>query len=327
MARDPREIEQPVAAFVRTDFPQLTAAMTVGQALDTIRAEGVGERIVYFYVADENGRLVGILPTRRLLMASLEQPLAEIMVKKVIALPETATILEACEFFILHRFLALPVVDAQGRIKGLIDVNQFTEEVLDLAEREQADAVFEAIGFRVAQVRDASPLKAFRFRFPWLLATIASGTICALLAGVFEATLAESLVLAFFLALVLGLGESVSMQSMTVTIQALRGTRPTIRWYLGALRRELLTAALLGLVCGLTVAMIVLAWRRETASAAVIGLGIWLSLLMACFFGLTVPWALHALRLDPRIAAGPVTLALTDVSTLTFYFTLAALCL
>ena len=104
--------------------------------------------------------------------------------------------------------------------------------------------MFEAIGFHVAQVRDASPLRAFRFRFPWLLATIGSGTICAVLAGAFEMTLAKSLVLAFFLTLVLGLGESVSIQSMTVAIQALRATRPTLRWYLRALRREAGTALL-----------------------------------------------------------------------------------
>jgi magnesium transporter len=89
-------------------------------------------------------------------------------------------------------------------------------------------------------------LRAFRFRFPWLLATIGSGTICALLAGRFEVTLAKSLVLAFFLTMVLGLSESVSIQSMTVTIQELRATRPTLRWYAQALRREAGTALLLG---------------------------------------------------------------------------------
>ena len=116
--------------------------------------------------------------------------------------------------------------------------------------------VFEAIGFHVAQVRDASPLRAFRFRFPWLLATIGSGTLCALLAGRFEVTLARSLVLTFFLTMVLGLGESVSIQSMTVAIQALRATRPTLRWYVRALRREAGTALLLGVGCGTS-------WCRE----------------------------------------------------------------
>ena len=114
----------------------------------------------------------------------------------------------------MHKFLAFPVVDEQGRIVGVVDVSFFTEEVFDIVAGQEE--VFEAIGFHVAQVREASPLRAFRFRFPWLLATIGSGTVCALLAAAFELTLAKSLVLAFFLTLVLGLAESVSVQSMTI---------------------------------------------------------------------------------------------------------------
>jgi magnesium transporter len=94
------------------------------------------------------------------------------------------------------------------------------------------DDVFEALGFRLAQIRGASPWRVFRYRLPWLLATVGAGTACAVLAGAFEATLASSLVVAFFLTMVLGLNESVSMQSMTLTIQALRVNTLTRRWFL-----------------------------------------------------------------------------------------------
>jgi len=87
------------------------------------------------------------------------------------------------------------------------------------------------------------------------------------------------------------------------------------------------TALLLGLACGGTVALITLWWRRESAPALVIGVSILLSLCSACLTGLSVPTLLHALRLDPKIAAGPVTLALTDIFTLLFYFVLAKLAL
>jgi magnesium transporter len=156
-----------------------------------------------------------------------------------------------------------------------------------------------------------------------LLATIASGTICALLAGAFELTLAKSLVLAFFLTLVLGLGESVSIQSMTVAIQGLRGGTPNFAWYLRNLRRELATALLLGLACGTVVGLIVWLWRGEGLAALAIGSSILLALGTASLFGLSVPTVLHALKLDPKIAAGPITLALTDIFTLLFYFSLA----
>jgi magnesium transporter len=225
----------------------------------------------------------------------------------------------------MHRFLALPVVDRDHRIVGVVDVDQFTDEVFDLAAREQADTVFEALGIRLDQMRTASPWRAFRLRFPWLLATIAGGTVCALLLSAFEATLAESLVLAFFLALVLGLGESVAVQSMTVTIQVLRARSSPRVAYPHALRREVLTAALLGTFSGAVVGLIVYLWKADARSAAAIGLGICGALLAACAIGLSIPWVFHARKLDLKIAVGPLVLACTDVCTVTIYLVAAGL--
>ena len=317
-------LQKPIVTVARKDAATLRADFTIQEALEAIRQRGVGEKIVYFYVVDGEERLVGVLPTRRLLTAPPEQPLSEVMLKRVIAIPQTATVLEACELFVLHKFLAFPVVDYRRRIVGVVDVSVFTDEMFDVAERQRMDEVFEAIGFRVSQVRDASPMRAFRFRFPWLLATIGSGTICALLASAYEVTLAKSIVLAFFLTMVLGLAESVSVQSMTVTIQALRTAHPTMGWYARAFRREAGTAVLLGATCGLVVGLIVWLWRGTAMAAVSIGGSIVLALGAACFFGLSVPAMLHALKLDPRIAAGPVTLAFTDLFTLLFYFSIAA---
>ncbi|MEO5754794.1 MAG: magnesium transporter [Chthoniobacterales bacterium] len=322
-----QHLDQPVTGFIRQDFARLRETMTAQEALEAVRREGIGEKIVYFYVLDEERRLVGVLPTRRLLTARPEEKIGDLMIKRVVAIPQSATLLEACEFFVLHKFFAFPVVDAQRRILGLIDIGVFTEEVFDIAEREQHEDVFETIGFHVSQVRDAGPVRAFRYRFPWLLATIGSGTVCALLASAFAVTLAQSLVIAFFLTLVLGLGESVSIQSMAVTIQALRSSRPTLRWYFGTFRREVATALLLGSACGGLVAAIVWFWLGEGWPALVIGTSILASLVMACLLGLSIPSVLHALRLDPKIAAGPLTLALADILTLLFYLSIARLLL
>jgi magnesium transporter len=299
----------------------------VQQALDAIRQQGIGEKIVYFYVVDADGRLAGVLPTRRLLTASPESQLSGLVIRNVVAIPHTATVLEACEAFVLHKFLAFPVVDAARKIVGVVDVGLLTEEAFDIAEREQTGALFESIGFRIWQVRNASPLRMFRFRFPWLLATIGSGTLCALLARAYEVTLAKSIILTFFFTLVLGLAESVSIQSMTMTIQILRVIRPNRRWYFLRLRHEAGTALLLGAGCGLVVGLIVWLWQDAGRAGFAIGASILMAVGAACFFGMSVPAALHALRLDPKIAAGPVTLAFTDIFTLLFYFTLAALLL
>ena len=312
------DFNAPALNYARKDFPLLEADASVEKALETIRREGIGERVV------------GVVPTRRLLTAAPATRLREIMVPRVIALPAEATVFEACEFFVLYKFLAFPVIDSERRVIGIVDSDVFMESVLesDQDETEVArDEFFEALGFHLAQVRDASPWRVFRYRFPWLLVTVTAGTISAVLAGLFEATLARSLVIAFFLTMVLGLTESVSAQSMSVTIQALRSARLTWSWFATAFRRELATAILLGLACGGFVALIVIAWRSDARAASVIGGSIALSLVTACLFGLGVPSLLHHFKLDPKIAAGPVTLALADIFALAFYFTSAWLVL
>ncbi len=320
------DFNAPALNYARADFPLLKADASVEKALEKIRQEGVGERVIYFYAVDEGKRLVGVVPTRRLLTATLNTLLREIMVPRVIALPAEATVLEACEFFVLYKLLAFPIVNAERHVIGVVDTDVFMQSVLETEETESEavrDDFFEALGFHLDEVRDASPWRVFRYRFPWLLATVASGTLCAILAGLFEVTLARSLVIAFFLTMVLGLNESVSTQSMSVTIQALRSARFTWRWFAVAFRREVVTAALLGFACGALVAAIVWFWRSDARAALVIGGSIALSLVTACLFGLSVPSLLHWLKLDPKIAAGPVTLALADFFALVFYFTSA----
>jgi magnesium transporter len=320
-------LHQPVITIARKDFATLFEGLSVQQALDEIRSHGIGEKIVYFYVVDGEGCLKGVVPTRRLLTAPLDQRLSEVMIRQVVTIPQHAKIVDALEFFVIHKFLAFPVVDQKRRIVGVVDVNLFTEEVFDLTERERMEEVFEFIGFQISQVRDASPVRAFRFRIMWLLATIASGTVCALLASAYEGTLAKTLILAFFLTLVLGLGESVSTQTMTVTIQALRSASLSLRWFTRALRREAATALLLGLACGLSVGLIVWFWHWAGLAAVAIGASITLVIMVACLLGLSIPTLLHSLKLDLKIAAGPMTLAMADIFTVIIYLSLAAVLL
>ena len=127
--------------------------------------------------------------------------------------------------------------------------------------------------------------------------------------------------------MVLGLNESVSMQSMSVTIHALRSVSVTWNWLTSAFLRELATAALLGVSCGFVVCVIAWVWHDDLRAAAVIGGSIALSLITACALGLVVPSMLHRLKLDPKIAAGPVTLASADFIALVIYFTSAWLVL
>ena len=281
MPSDDQRLHAPITDYARADFTTLDERLNLGEALDQIRRTGIGERIIYFYVTNADGKLVGVLPTRRLLTAPAEQPLAQVMVRRVAAIPQTATLLEACDLFVLYKFLSFPVVDENRRIVGVVDASLLTEELLNAgdipvpvaparttaslsaplpeplrAARSSSappvalslppNEIFELLGFHLAQVREGtSPWRVFRLRFPWLLATIASGTLCALLSGLFAATLAKSLVLAFFMTMVLALNESLSIQAMSVTIQALRGVSLSWRWFFRTLRRELASALLL----------------------------------------------------------------------------------
>jgi magnesium transporter len=317
--------QQPVIELVRKDFTALKKDLTVDEALSKIRRDGVGERIVYFYVVDEEEKLVGVLPTRRILTARPEQKLDDIMVKNVASIHQSATVYDACEFFIMYKFLAFPVVNEEKKIIGIVDINLFTDELLDFSERQKVSDVFESIGFQISDIKNATPLKAWRIRFPWLLATITSGTVCALLAGMFEATLAESLVIAFFLTLVLGLGESMSIQSMTLTIQTLHTTQLSLKWYLKNFMKEAQTALLIGGSSGLLVAIIAFLWKGDVITSAVIGISILLVQFFAAVLGLSVPALLHSTRLDLKVAAGPITLALTDIFTILFYLGIATL--
>lgn len=320
-------LREPALRYARHDFPIIRDNITVGEALAVIRREGVGERIIYFYVLNDDGQLVGIIPTRRLLTSQHFVPVADIMIRNVVSLPHRATVLEACEMFVRHKFFAFPIVDDDGRMRGVIDIGFFTEETIDLAERQQVEDIFQLIGFGIEQLRGRSALGVFRLRFPWLLATVASGTVCALLAGAYEATLQQALILAFFLTLVLGLGESVSIQSMTVALQNLHFGRPTWGTYLKWLRGEAATTLLLGGACGGIVGTVAYLWRGELLPAFTIGVSILLAVFTAGLLGLSIPTLLDAVREDSKIASGPITLALTDIATLLFYFNAAALLL
>ncbi len=110
------------------------------------------------------------------------------MLKSVIAIPAEATVLDACEFFVLHRFLAFPVVDPQRRLLGAIDVELYTDELRDLGGG-LSDDLFQLVGVHLAWARQLGPLKAFRTRFPWLICNMLGGVAAAFLGGVFQAEL------------------------------------------------------------------------------------------------------------------------------------------
>lgn len=318
-------LDEPLFGYVRRDFIPLQTSQTVQQALDFLRSQQLGERLIYFYVIDSEGRLAGVIPTRRLLSSPLDMPIQSLMVTRVATLPTHATVREACEAFLHHRFLAFPVVDSSGLLHGVVDVGLFTDEIEELTERRKTDDVFQLIGVHVTQAFSA--WSGFRDRVPWLMFNVMGGLAAALLAGLYEPLLDAVVVLALFIPVVLALAESVSVQSVTLTLQRLHTGDPEWGSFFRAIRREAATALLLGFTCGSIVGLTAWVWKGGPALAVAIVAVITLSMLTACLLGVGLPTALRVANQDPRIASGPIVLATADIVTLLLYFNLAALVL
>src|SRR5262249_41835336 len=212
-------LDEPITLHMRPNISCINIRQTVAEALAAIRNNPPAGRVIYFYVVDDDNRLRGVVPTRRLLLSPLEQKVSDIMMRDVIAISREATVLEACEFFTLHRLLAFPVVDQDRRIVGIVDVDLYTTERNDLDRSERNDILFQLVGVHLAEARQSSPLIAFRSRFPWLLCNVAGGILAAFLAGIFEAELQTAVALALFIPVVLALAESVSIQSVSLALR------------------------------------------------------------------------------------------------------------
>ena len=321
------ELNTPVRHVARPDPVRLLEAETVAQALSRLRGEAIGERVVYFYVTDADGRLAGVVPTRRLLLSGPEALVGDIMARPVMSVGEAEPLGHALEALTARRLLALPVVDAEGRLSGVLDVSTLTQTMVDLERREAVDEIFQMVGVHLGRERSRTPRWILRNRFPWLLMNICSGIAAALISDLFESALRAVVAVAFFIPLVLTLAESVAMQTVTMSLQSIHLTRRRAPAQAGRMFGELRTGLLLGSISGAIVAALGLAWLGLPRLIATLVCAILLATTAGAALGYLVPRLVHRLRLDPKIASGPAVLALTDVVAILLYLGLAALVL
>jgi magnesium transporter len=316
-------LNEPITRHMRGDFSHLLVTQTVGEALEAIRQNPTEERVIYFYVLDDDNHLQGVVPTRRLLLNALDRKVADIMVREVITISHDATVLEACEFFIMHKLLAFPVVDEDRRIVGMVDVALYTTELSDLDRIQRNDYLFQLIGVHLTEAQQSAPFVAFRSRFPWLLCNMGGGILAAFLSGLFEAELQRAVALALFIPVVLALAESVGIQSVSLALRVLHGEALTWASILTRLRAEVVLGLLLGVACGCLVAVVAVVWLGEASVCVSILGGIAGGVAAAAVIGVAIPNLLHRLKLDPQVAAGPIALAASDMVTLLIYFNVA----
>lgn len=312
-----RDVVEPVHTVLHFDT-------TVEEALSSLRKKDVAHAISYFYVVDNDNKLVGVVPTRKLLFCDLHTKIIDITDHSIFSIHEDQTLEDAMEIFAHKNLLALPVVDRENHLIGMVNVQMYMEESFDIADSQHRRDIFQLIGISMEEERKVSIWKQYKLRMPWLFCNIFSGVVCAIILGIKEELLAKFLLLAMFIPLVLALSESTSMQSMTQSLQFLR--RPRFSWKVAFFRafKEWQVMLLVGASCGLFVGTVSLFWGDGFLPSLTIATGIFIGVTVSISFGILIPIFLHTTRMDPKVASGPVVLMFADIITTILYLTLAS---
>lgn len=314
--------DKPLRDFITPVRTTVHVEQTIEEALGFLREKHIDEEIIYIYVVDEERKLVGVVPTRKLLLSEPDTLISNVMDTTLVTLGSEQTLQEAMEFLESHRLLALPVVDENKHLLGVIHVGHYLDEKVDVANARRRNDIFQMIGMVVEEGKRASVWSGYRSRMPWIFCNMFGGFACAVISRVFEIVLAKVLLLAMFIPLVLTLSESISMQSMTQSMQLLKRPTHHIRYLFQSLLREWQTVSILAVSSGIIVGAVSLFWGDGIMPALTITFGIMVSVVITASIGSTIPLILHARKWDPRVAAGPVVLMFADVLTTLIYLSL-----
>ena len=318
------DLSLPVTHAMHSVRTAVHADASAEQARSTLRDRRLDHHLFYVYVVDDEDRLLGQISARRLLLCRGDERVSELMHASPAVANFTDTIGRAFETLANYRQLALPVLDGERRLLGVVDVTAFTA---DAAERLESGGpeFFGRLGAAVEEHRMGGPSRGFRLRMPWLLCNVASGVACAFIAEAHASLLEAVIVIASFIPLVLTVSESVGVQAAELSVGLLRAD-PGRAAFGRRLRTELATSLMLGATCGVIVGLVspVLSDSGERRLVMLIlALAVLASMLSAAVIGSVVPRVMRALRADPRFASGPVTLMLVDVASTILYLSIA----
>lgn len=308
------------------EFVAISSNIAVAAAMRLIRAQAPdAETIYYIYVTDPRDHLLGVVSLRDLVMADPQKRIVEIMRRQVIRVPAEADQEEAARLLLEHNFLALPVVDKDGRLVGVITA----DDVADVLVEEATEDIERLGGSQPLgePYLQASLLGLFRKRVPWLLGLFVAGTATSIVLQGFSDTLAQVVALTFFIPLLIGTGGNAGSQIVTTVVRAmaLGDVRFGDAWRV--IRRELVVGLSLGVV--LAIAMLV---RAETMGVdprvvMVVTLAAFLIVLWATFVAAILPLVIYRLGIDPAVASTPLIITLVDATGLVLYLVLARIVL
>lgn len=294
--------------------------MTVAQAMAFLREHYVDEHDLYYlYVLDRHKRLVGIVSLRALVLAKPTQTLGEVMDRDVLTVEAETDQEEVARLLARYNLLALPVVDKENHLLGMVTV----DDVVDVLEEEATEDIY-----RLAQVSEEaeifSPIpRAIRNRLPWLIVNLGTAFLASSVVAFFQGTIAQAALLAAFMPIVAGQGGNAGTQTMTIIIRSLALGQIELAHIWKALLHEAAVGLLHGMLLGLLVGLIAWFWQGNPMLGVVIGLAMLGNLVVAALAGVLIPMLLRVLRVDPALASGVFVTTATDVLGFAMFLGLA----
>lgn len=300
------------------EFVALRAAMTVDEALRHLRSEAPdAETIYYVFVVDASDRLRGVLSLRQLVVAHPDTAVEEILDPDVIFVRTETDQEEVARLMADYDLSVLPVVDSAERLVGIVTV----DDVLDVLELEATEDIHRlgAAPIDIDYAR-ARPWLLFRKRIPWLVFLVVSMTLTFNVISHFEGVLAEVVILAAFIPLLIGTGGNVGAQVATLVVRALGTRELDARDYPAVLKKEIWTGLLMGVAFGLFITGYVFFFEPAPRVAVAVGLTMVLITLAANLVGASLPFLFRALNVDPALTSSPGITTVMDVAGLLIYF-------
>lgn len=323
--REARELlgypEQSVGRLMTPDYLAVRPAWTVEQVLAHIRHRGRdSETINTLYVTDDHWQLLGAVDLKHVILATPTTPVGELMHTRAVSLKAFDDREQAVAMMQRHDAFALPVVDAQGVLLGIVT----SDDVMDVAQTEATEDFHRvaAISPLIGHYTETGPIQLVRRRVGWLLALVIVNLMSSGVIAVFEDTLAATIALAFFMPLLIDSGGNIGSQAATIMIRGLvTGDLSTSRWA-RALVKETVVGGILGLAMGGTASILGL-YRGGYGLALVVGLTMMVLAIMVNLVGTMLPFIFTRLRIDPAVASGPLITTAADTVGLLIYFSIA----
>jgi magnesium transporter len=298
--------------------------MTAEDAINLLRREKPDTDIVYYlFVVDENDRLVGVVSLRQLVIADPDTPIGQIMDPQVIHVGPDTDQEEVARLMEHYDLLALPVVDRDRRLLGMVLI----EDVVDVIEEEATEDMFRMVGLSEEERALGPVSESVRLRLPWLIVNLYTAFLAGWVVSLFEDSIAKVAALAAIMPVISGQGGNDGIQTVTVIIRSLALGEIHIHDVFRLLRKQILIALANGVVIGGLTGLTVILWKGNAALALIAAVAMVLNMIVAGIFGVIIPITLKLLRRDPAQASGVILTTFTDVCGFFIFLGLATLLL